>query len=165
MKIDRTKRAFRPSAPPKVTRPKNLEEAAFWPATQLAELIRTKQMSSVELTEMYLSRLKKYNPKLLCAVNITEELAMRQAPEADREIASARYRSPFHRIPYGVKDLAAAKGYPVTWGAAPFKNRIIDQHATVLPRLNAAEPVLLAKLATGELALDDVWFGGQTNNP
>lgn len=164
-KIDRTKRAIRASTPPAVTRPRNLEVAAFWPATQLAELLRTKQVSSVELTEMYLARLKRYNPKLFCAVTITEELAMRQAGEADREIAAGRYRGPLHGIPYGVKDLAAAKGYPVTWGAAPFKSRVIDEDATVVSRLNEAGAVLVAKLATGELALDDVWFGGQTKNP
>jgi Asp-tRNA(Asn)/Glu-tRNA(Gln) amidotransferase A subunit family amidase len=165
IKIDRTKRAFRTSTPPVVARPKNLEEAAFWPVTQLAELIRPKLASSVELTEMYLSRLKRYNSQLFCAVTLTEELAMRQAREADREIASGHYRGPLHGIPYGVKDLAAAKGYPVTWGAAPFKNRIIDEDATVVSRLNDAGAVLVAKLATGELALDDVWFGGQTKNP
>jgi Asp-tRNA(Asn)/Glu-tRNA(Gln) amidotransferase A subunit family amidase len=165
MKIDRTKRAFRTSTAPKVTRPRNLEEAAFWPATHLAELIRTKQVSSVELTEMYLARMKRFNPKLLCAVTITEELGLKQAREADREIAAGKYRGPLHGIPYGVKDLASAKGYPVTWGAAPFKNRVIDEDGTVVARLNEAGAVLIAKLATGELALDDVWFGGQTKNP
>ena len=165
MKIDRTKRPFRASAPPRVTRPSNLEDTAFWPVTQLAELIRTKQVTSVELTEMYLGRLKKYNPKLLCAVTITEDLAMRQARDADREIAANRYLGPLHGIPWGVKDLAAAKGYPTTWGAAPFKNRVIDTDATVVSRLSAAGAVLVAKLATGELALDDIWFAGQTKNP
>ncbi len=165
LKIDRTKRAFRPSASPRVTRPKNLEEAAFWPMTHLAELIRTKQASSLELTEMYLERIKRFNPKLLCAVNVTEELALRQAREADKEIAAGRYRGPLHGIPYGVKDLAAVKGYPTTWGAASFRNRIIDTDATVVARLNVAGSVLVAKLTTGELALDDVWFGGQTKNP
>jgi Asp-tRNA(Asn)/Glu-tRNA(Gln) amidotransferase A subunit family amidase len=165
MKIDRAKRRFRRSASPRVTRPTNLEAAAFWPVTQLAELIRTKQVSSVELTEMYLERVKRFNPKLLCVVNVTEELALRQAREADKEIAAGRYRGPLHGIPYGVKDLAAVKGYPTTWGAAPFKNRIIDTDATVVERLHAAGAVLVTKLTTGELALDDVWFGGQTKNP
>jgi len=164
-KIDRTKRAFRVSAPPRVTRPANLEAMAFWPVTQLAELIRTKQVSSVEMTEMYLARLKRYNPKLLCAVTITEELAKRQARDADREVAEGKYRGPLHGIPYGVKDLAATKGIPTTWGAAPFKERVIDEDATVVSRLREAGAVLVAKLATGELALDDVWFGGQTKNP
>jgi len=165
MKIDRTKRDFRMSAPPQVARPRNLEDLAFWQVTQLAELVRTKQVTSVELTEMYLARLQRFNPKLLCAVTITEDLAMRQAREADSEIAAGRYRGPLHGIPWGVKDLAAVKGYPTTWGAAPFKNRIIDRDATVVSRLNAAGAVLIAKLTTGELALDDIWFGGQTKNP
>ena len=165
MKIDRTQRAFQMSPSPHVSRPQNLEDVAFWAATHLAELLRSKQVSSVELTEMYLHRLKRYNPKLLCVVNLTEDLALRQAREADREIAAGRYRGPLHGIPYGIKDLAATKGYPTTWGAAPFKDRIIDTDATVVTRLHAAGAVLVAKLTTGELALDDVWFGGQTKNP
>jgi len=165
MKIDRTQRAFQMSAAPHVARPQNLEDAAFWPATHLAELIRSKQVSSVELTEMYLHRLKRYNPQFLCVVNLTEDLALRQAREADREIAAGRYRGPLHGIPYGIKDLAATKGYPTTWGAAPFKDRVIDTDATVVTRLHSAGAVLVAKLTTGELALDDVWFGGQTKNP
>jgi Asp-tRNA(Asn)/Glu-tRNA(Gln) amidotransferase A subunit family amidase len=165
MKIDRTKRAFRASKPPRVTRPANLEDVAFWPVTQLSELIRTKQVTSVELTQMYLGRLRRYNPKLLCAVTITGDLALRQARDADRDIASGHYRGPLHGIPWGVKDLAAAKGYPTTWGAAPFKDRIIDADATIVSRLQDAGAVLIAKLATGELALDDIWFGGQTKNP
>jgi Asp-tRNA(Asn)/Glu-tRNA(Gln) amidotransferase A subunit family amidase len=165
MKVDRTKQPFRASKAPRVTRPKNLEDAAFWPVTSLAELIRTKQVTSVELTEMYLGRLKRYNPKLFCVVTLTEDLATRQARDADREIAAGHYRGALHGIPWGVKDLCAAKGYPTTWGAAPFKSRIIDEDATVVARLHAAGAVLVAKLATGELALDDVWFGGQTKNP
>ncbi len=165
IKIDRTKRPMRTSAPEPVNRPNNLEDAAYWPVTQLAELIRTKQATSVELTEMYLARLKRLNPKLLCAVTITEDLAMRQARQADQEIAAGHYRGPLHGIPWGVKDLYAAKGYPTTWGAAPFKNRVIDMDATVVTRLADAGAVLIAKLSTGELALDDIWFGGQTKNP
>jgi Asp-tRNA(Asn)/Glu-tRNA(Gln) amidotransferase A subunit family amidase len=164
-KIDRTKRAMRMSEPPHVTRPKNLEDVAFWTVTQLAALVRTRQATSVELTEMYLARLKRYNPKLLCAITLTEDLGMSQAREADKEIAAGRYRGPLHGIPWGVKDLAAAKGYPTTWGAAPFKDRIIDRDATVVSRLTDAGAVLIAKLATGELALDDIWFDGQTKNP
>lgn len=165
MKIDRTRRPVRMSRPPRLARPKNLEDAAFWPVQHLAELIRTKQVKSVELTEMYLARLRRYNPKLNCVVTLTEELAMGQAREADREIGAGRYRGPLHGIPWGVKDLCAARGYPTTWGAAPFKSRIIDMDSTVVARLHAAGAVLVAKLATGELALDDIWFGGQTKNP
>jgi Asp-tRNA(Asn)/Glu-tRNA(Gln) amidotransferase A subunit family amidase len=165
MKIDRIKRPFRGSAAPHVTRPRNLEDVAFWQVTQLAELIRTRQVTSVELTEMYLGRIKRLNPKLLCVVTVTEDLAMRQARDADKEIAAGRYRGPLHGIPWGVKDIIAAKGYPTTWGAAPFKSRVIDRDATVVSRLSAAGAVLVAKLTTGELALDDIWFGGQTKNP
>src|SRR5580658_8134060 len=165
IKIDRTKRPTRASTPAQVARPANLEDAAYWPVTQLAELIRSKQVSSVELTEMYLARLKRLNVKLLCAITITEDLAMRQARQADQEIAAGRYRGPLHGIPWGAKDLYAAKGYLTTWGAAPFKNRVIDMDATVVARLAEAGAVLIAKLSTGELALDDIWFGGQTKNP
>jgi Asp-tRNA(Asn)/Glu-tRNA(Gln) amidotransferase A subunit family amidase len=165
IKIDRTKRPTRASTPEQVHRPSNLEDAAYWPVTQLAELIRTKQVKSVELTEMYLARMKRLNPKLLCAVTITEDLGMRQARQADQEIAAGHYRGPLHGIPWGAKDLYAAKGYPTSWGAAPFKNRIVDVDATVVTRLAEAGAVLIAKLSTGELASDDIWYGGQTKNP
>jgi len=165
MKIDRVSKPMRPSKPPRVTRPLNLEDVAFWTVTQLAELVRSRQVKSIELTEMYLARLKRYNPKLNCVVNLTEELALRQARAADQEIAAGHYRGPLHGIPWGVKDLCAAKGYPTTWGAAPFKNRVIDEDSTVVSKLNQAGAVLVAKLTTGELALDDLWFGGQTMNP
>jgi Asp-tRNA(Asn)/Glu-tRNA(Gln) amidotransferase A subunit family amidase len=164
-KVDRANRPFRPSEARPLARPKNLEAVAFWPVTQLAGLVRTGQVSSRELTEMYLARLHRHNTKLLCAVTITDEIALRQAGEADREIASGRYRGPLHGIPYGIKDLAATKGVPTTWGARPFKSRVIDEDATVVTRLREAGAVLVAKLATGELALDDQWFGGQTKNP
>jgi hypothetical protein len=114
MKLDRTRRPFRPSPPPRVSRPRNLEDAAFWPVTQLAELLRTRQVTSVELTEMYLARIRRYNPKLKCVVTLTDDLALRQARQADKEIASGHYRGPLHGIPYGVKDLFAVKGYPTT---------------------------------------------------
>ncbi len=165
MKIDRTRRPFRPSAPPRVSRPRDLEDVAFWPVTHLAELIRTRQVTSIELTEMYLARSKRHNPKLKCFVTVTDDLALREARQADKEIAANRYRGPLHGIPWGVKDLFALKGYPTTWGAAPFRDRVIDVDATVVTRLRNAGAVLLGKLATGELALDDIWFAGQTMNP
>src|SRR5262249_15700390 len=164
-KIDRVRRGFQMSAREQVARPRNLEEVAFWPVTRLAELIQTKQVRSVELTEMYIARIKRYNPRLLCVVTITKDLGRGQGHGADKEIAAGRYRAPLHGIPWGIKDLAAVKGYPTTWGAAPFRERIIDTDATVVSRLDRAGAVLIAKLATGELALDDVWFGGQTKNP
>ena len=166
MKIDRTRRPFFPSVPPKrAVRPRNLEDVAFWPVTSLSELVRSRQATSVELTEMYLARAKRYNPKLKCFVTITDDLALREARRADQEIAAGKYRGPLHGIPYGIKDLFAVKGYPTTWGAAPFKDRIIDVDATVVTRLREAGAVLIGKLATGELALDDIWFAGQTMNP
>jgi hypothetical protein len=165
MTIDRVRRGSRPAPSPRVARPKNLEDVAFWPVSQLAALIRTRQATAVELTEMYLGRLKRYDPSLKCVVTLTEDLAMRQARDADREIAAGRYRGPLHGIPWGVKDLCSVKSYPTTWGAAPFKSRVLDEDATVVSKLTAAGAVLVAKLTTGELALDDVWFGGQTKNP
>jgi Asp-tRNA(Asn)/Glu-tRNA(Gln) amidotransferase A subunit family amidase len=165
MPVDRAKREFRPAMPRAVARPANLEEMAFWPVSVLATLLRTRQVTSVELTEMYLARLKRFNPTLRCAVTLTEDRARDQARNADREIAAGRYRGPLHGIPWGAKDIIAVKGYPTTWGAAPFKDRVLDEDATVVSRLDAAGAVLVAKLATGELALDDRWFGGQTMNP
>ncbi|HEY2498452.1 MAG TPA: amidase [Candidatus Angelobacter sp.] len=165
MKIDRTHRPFRASAPPRVQRPPSLEDVAFWPVTKLGALIRTRQVTSVELTEMYLSRAKRYNARLKCFVTMTDDLALREARQADKEIAAGKYRGPLHGVPYGIKDLFAVKGYPTTWGAAPFKDRIIDADATVVTRLREAGAVLIGKLATGELAFDDIWFGGQTMNP
>src|SRR6185312_1055216 len=165
MKIDRTRRTFRASAAPRVQRPPNLEDVAFWPVTSLSVLIRTRQVTSVELTEMYLARAKRYNPKLKCFVTIMDDLAVKEARRADQEIAAGKYRGPLHGIPYGIKDLFAVKGYPTTWGAAPFKDRVIDVEATVVTRLRDAGAVLIVKLATGELALDDIWFAGQTMNP
>ena len=152
-------------APWRLTRPRDLESAAFWPVTHLAELVRTKQVRSIELTEMYLARLKRLNPRLNCVVTLTEERARRQAHEADVEIAAGRYRGPLHGIPWGAKDLLATKGIPTTWGAAPFREQVFDHDATVITRLREAGAVLVAKLATGELAGGHHWFGGRTNNP
>ena len=165
MPVDRTKREFRPAMSRAVARPAKLEDIAFLPITALALLLRTRQVTSVELTEMYLTRLKRFNPTLRCAVTLTEDRARDQAHTADREIAAGRYRGPLHGVPWGAKDIIAVKGYPTTWGAAPFKDRVLDDDATVVSRLDAAGAVLIAKLATGELARDDVWFGGQTMNP
>lgn len=165
MTLDKAKRPFRMSKPPTVRRPANLEEVAFWPATHLAELVKTRQVHSVELTEMYLTRLKKYNPTLNCVVTLTDDLAMKQARKADEEIAAGQYRGPLHGIPWGTKDIVAVKGYPTTWGAPPFKDRVIDLDATVVERLEKAGAILVAKLTTGELAFGHNWFGGRTNNP
>lgn len=148
-----------------IKRPENPEELAFYPVTALAELIRTRQVTSAELTEMYLNRLKKYGPRLECVVTLTEELAREQAKRADEEIAQGKYRGPLHGIPYGAKDLLATKGIRTTWGAAPYKDQIPSEDATVVKKLAEAGAVLVAKLTLGELAWGDVWFGGRTRNP
>lgn len=165
MKIDRVRRPMRWGNVRRLERPADLEDLAFATVRELGELLRTRRVRSVEMTEMYLARMDRLNPVLRCVVTVTRERALRQAREADREIAAGRYKGPLHGIPWGVKDLLAVKGYPTTWGAAPFRDRVVDMDATVVARLDAAGAVLVAKLSTGELALDDVWFGGQTMNP
>ncbi|MDQ7036388.1 MAG: amidase [Anaerolineae bacterium] len=158
-------RSYPMSAQDTVERPANLEDAAFFTVTQLAHLLRSKQVTSVELTQMYLARLKKYNPALQCVVTLTEDLAMQQAKRADEEIAQGYYRSPLHGIPWGAKDLLAKKGYKTTWGAMPYKEQTIDMDATVIQRLESAGAVLIAKLTLGALAYGDIWYGGTTKNP
>jgi Asp-tRNA(Asn)/Glu-tRNA(Gln) amidotransferase A subunit family amidase len=140
-------------------------DLAFLPLHQLAELVRTKKVSSTELTKLSLARLKKYDPALLCAVTITEELALKQAEEADKEIAAGKYRGPLHGVPWVAKDLIAYPGYLTTWGAGHFKEQKLDQRATVATRLDTAGAVLVAKTTLGALAMGDRWFGGMTRNP
>ena len=146
-------------------RPDNLEDLAYASVGTLAYLIRTRQVSSTELTQMYLGRIKKYGPKLACVISLLEDRAMEQAARADREITAGQYRGPLHGIPYGAKDLFAVKGTRTTWGAEPYKDQIIDQTATVIERLDQAGAVLMAKLTLGALAWGDVWYGGKTLNP
>lgn len=143
----------------------NLEELAFLPVTELSELVRRRRVTSSQLTQMYLARLKRYDPVLKCVITLAEDRAIAQARAADAEIARGKYRGPLHGIPWGAKDLLAVKGYKTTWGAGPFKEQVIDQNATVVERLDAAGAVLVAKLTLGELAQGDVWFGGMTKNP
>ncbi|HZS03422.1 MAG TPA: amidase [Blastocatellia bacterium] len=143
----------------------SLEDLAFCTVTQLSELVRTKKVSPVELTKMYLGRLKKYGPKLLCVVTLTEELALKQAEEAEQEIKRGKYRGPLHGIPCGVKDLFATKGIKTTWGAEPYREQMIDYDSTVVERLRAAGAVLVAKLSMGALAQGGRWFAGMTRNP
>lgn len=142
-----------------------LEELAFQPVAVLARLLATRQVSSAELTRMYLDRLRRYDPLLECVITLTEERALAQAERADREIAAGRYRGPLHGIPWGAKDLMAVAGYPTTWGAMPFRDQVVPEDATVVRRLDEAGAVLVAKLAVGALAWGDVWFGGTTRNP
>ena len=145
--------------------PANKDELAFYTIGQLAELLRTKQITSVELTKFFIDRLKKFDPTLHCVIKFTEERAFRQAKIADEEIAAGKYRGLLHGIPFGVKDLLATKDYKTTWGAVPYKDQMIEEDATVIKKLEEAGAVLIAKLSMGALAWGDVWFGGKTRNP
>jgi Asp-tRNA(Asn)/Glu-tRNA(Gln) amidotransferase A subunit family amidase len=164
-KLDRIERTFRASTPPAIHRPANLEEVAFWPLAHLAQLLKTRQVTSVELTRMYVARLERYNPLLNFVVTMTGDLGMRQAEQADREIAAGKYRGPLHGIPWGCKDIIAVPGYPTQWGSGAFKGQTFEAEATVPRLLREAGAVLVAKLTTGELASGDQWFGGRTNSP
>ena len=172
--------AFRPSRPRKALyRPKtkfrfgqvdpaqfkSVEDLAFATVPQLAELIRTRRVTSTELTKMYLGRLKRYGPKLLCVVTLTEDLALKQAAAADADLKHGKYRGPLHGIPWGAKDLFATKGIKTTWGAEPYRDQMIDYDSTVVERLNEAGAVLVAKLSMGALAQGARWFAGVTRNP
>jgi Asp-tRNA(Asn)/Glu-tRNA(Gln) amidotransferase A subunit family amidase len=157
--------AFRPPAAPRVRRPANLEDAAFWSVTQLAQLMRARQVTATELTQMYLARLKRHNVALNCVVTVTEARALEEARQADRELANGTYRGLLHGLPYGVKDIIAARGYPTTWGAPPLEQQTFDEDAAVVQKLRAAGAVLVAKLSTGEFAFGDQWARGRTNNP
>jgi len=165
MKVPTEVRPFRSTRPRGVVRPARLEEVAFWPLTHLSELIRSGQVSSLDLTGMYLDRLKRHGPTLECVVTLTEELALDQARRADEELAVGRYRGPLHGIPWGGKDLLSVRGYRTTWGAKPFEDQVFDEDATVVRRLEVAGAVLVAKLTLGALAMGDYWFGGRTRNP
>lgn len=145
--------------------PASDDEIAFLPAHRLAALIKARSLSSARLTDIYLARLKRLNPILLCAVTIMEEQARAEAAKADAEIKAGRYLGPLHGLPYGLKDLFSTRGVPTTWGAADFENRIIDEDAEIVVRLRKAGAVLIAKLATGLFAQNDQWFRGRTNNP
>jgi Asp-tRNA(Asn)/Glu-tRNA(Gln) amidotransferase A subunit family amidase len=146
-------------------RPSTPEDLAFAPLTELAALVRARRVSSVELTRLYLERLRRHGDDLKCVVSLTEELALQQAERADRELAAGRYRGPLHGIPWGAKDLLSVPGYPTTWGAKPFESQVRPETATVVSRLEAAGAVLVAKLSLGALAWGDVWYGGKTLNP
>lgn len=165
MTVDRTQRPFRVSPERGLKRPATLEDVAFWPVRDLAELIRTKQVTSVELTRMYLDRLHRLNAKLNCVVTFLDQSGLEQAAQADREIAAGNYRGPLHGLPWGAKDIIAVKGYPTTWGSAVYRDRIIDVDASVVEQLRDAGAVLIAKLTTGEFAHGDRHHLGQTRNP
>jgi Asp-tRNA(Asn)/Glu-tRNA(Gln) amidotransferase A subunit family amidase len=142
-----------------------IEDLAFEPVSTLAALLASRQVSSTELTAMYLRRLKRHDATLHCVVTLTEDLAMQQAAAADRDIQAGRYRGPLHGIPYGIKDLFAAKDVLTTWGALPYANQVFPYDSTAVARMREAGAVLVAKLSTGELAVGDLWFRDRTRNP
>jgi Asp-tRNA(Asn)/Glu-tRNA(Gln) amidotransferase A subunit family amidase len=160
------RKPFRASAAgPDPEVPANLEDLAFLPVTQLGRLLRSGKVRSVDLTRMYIARLRRLDPVLHAVITYTEERAMERAAAADREIAAGKIRGPLHGIPWGAKDLLSVRGYPTTWGSVPYKDQVLPEDATVVERLDRAGAVLVAKLAVGELAWGDVWFGGMTRNP
>lgn len=145
--------------------PRNDEDIAFASVTELSHWIETRQLTSARLTEIYLARLARFNSTLRCVITLTPDLARAQAKQADDEIAAGKYRGPLQGIPWGAKDLLDTAHIPTTYGAEPFRNRVPEKNAVVVDRLNAAGAVLVAKLSLGALALNDIWFGGQTMNP
>jgi len=154
-----------PSETAAIDRPASDDDLAFAPVSELAALLRTRRVSSVELTKLYLDRLRRYDATLQCVINYTESTALRLAESADREIAAGRYRGPLHGVPWGAKDLLAYPGFKTTWGAKPYENQVREEKATVAAKLDRAGAVIVAKLSAGALAWGDVWFGGTTKNP
>ena len=153
------------SEPQNVQLPTNREELAFYTVRQLAVLLQTKQITSEELTQFFIQRLKTYDDTLACVITITEEAALAQARQADRDIQTGNYKGLLHGIPYGAKDLFATKQYKTSWGAMPYKDQSFDYDATVIKKLEEAGAVLVAKMTLGALAMGDVWYGGKTRNP
>ncbi|WP_405412518.1 amidase [Maribacter sp. Asnod1-A12] len=151
--------------PENIALPSKKADLAFYSIPQLASLIKNKKISSFDLTEFFIARLKKYNPILECTITITEEMALEHAKKMDAELAAGNYRGILHGIPYGVKDLMAVEGYKTTWGAEPYRNQQIYMTASVVQKLQDAGGVLVAKLVSGSLARGDVWFDGKTKNP
>lgn len=165
MQFDMKQQPLRLSPQKDVKLPENPDDLAFYTVRELGELLRTRKVTSTQLTKLALERLKKYDPQLHCVITLTEDLALRQAARADSEIAAGKFRGPLHGIPYGAKDLLAARGYKTTWGSAPYKNQVIDIDATVIGKLEKAGAVLVAKMTLGELAWGDVWYADTTRNP
>ena len=164
-KFDQKQKPIKFSDYSKTKMPAKIEDLDFYTIGELAHLLKTRQVTSTQLTKMYLERLKKYGHMLHCVITLTEDRALAEAKKADEEIAKGKYRGLLQGIPYGVKDLLSTKKYKTTWGAAPYKDQLIDEDATVIKKLENAGAVLCAKLSMGELAMDDVWFGGMTRNP
>ena len=160
-----TQNAIEWKLPANVEMPADISKLAWYSVADLSVLIRTRKISSLALTRFFLARLKKYSDTLHCVITFTENRALEQAAQADKEISAGKYRGPLHGIPYGIKDLFAVEGYKTTWGAAPYKDQVRNETATVVKKLDEAGAILLAKFSLGSLAMDDVWFSGQTRNP
>jgi Asp-tRNA(Asn)/Glu-tRNA(Gln) amidotransferase A subunit family amidase len=156
---------FVPAPAASLPLPKNDEDIAFATVAELSRWIHARRLTSERLTGIYLDRLQRFNPTLRCVITLTKDHALEQARQADREIAAGRYRGTLHGIPWGAKDLLDTANIPTTYGAEPFRHRVPKTDAAVVERLNAAGAVLVAKLSLGALALNDIWFGGQTMNP
>ena len=165
VKLPQGGNSFTRTADPGVDLPANDDDIAFAPVHQLSRWIESRKLTSTRLTEIYLTRLQRFSPKLRCVITLTSEHALAQAKQADAEIAADKYRGPLHGIPWGAKDLLDTANIPTTWGAEPYRNRVPTVDATVTQRLNEAGAILVAKLSLGALALNDIWFGGQTMNP
>ena len=165
MKLPTNQKMINWNVPKNVQLPKNKNELAFYSIAQLASLLRSKKISSVELTKFFIERLRKHSDSLQCTISITEDLAIKQAAAADAEIKTGKFRSILHGIPYGLKDLFSVKGTTTTWGAAPYKTQTIEEDAFVYTQLQKAGAVLIAKFTLGALAMGDYWYGGRTKNP
>jgi len=165
MKISKEKPEFQSSDYSETKLPENINDLAYYSIGELAYLIQNKKITSVKLTELYIQRLKKYAPQLHCVITYTDSLAMAQALKADEEITAGNYKGLLHGIPFGIKDMYATKNYKTTFGSAPYENQYIDEDATIVKKLREAGAVMIAKLSLGELAMDDIWFGGLTRNP
>ncbi len=165
MKFETVQKNILWNIPQNISVPLNKNELAFYNILQLASLIKNKKITSVDLTKFFIQRIKQFGDSLQCVISVTEDIAMQQARQADDEIAKGKYRGPLHGIPYGLKDLFAVKGTKTTWGAAPYKEQLIDEDSYVYTKLNEAGAVLVAKFTLGSLAMGDWWYGGRTKNP
>ncbi len=165
MKFDKKQLPVHFTLPDGVKLPANKNDLAFYSIPQLASLLKNKKITSVDLTRFFLNRLKQYGDTLQCVIELTEDIAMKEAAQADKEIASGKYRGLLHGIPYGLKDLFSVKGTRTTWGAEPYKDQVIDENSYAYQKLKGAGAVLVAKLTLGALAMGDYWFGGQTKSP
>jgi len=165
MKLETIQQPVKFSAYDNVIMPDNTDGLAFYSVGELGALIKSRKVTSVQLTRMYLDRIKKFAPKLECVITVTEDYAMKHAQTADDEIAAGNYKGPLHGIPFGIKDLLSTKEFKTTWGSNAYKDQMLDEDAEVVKRLESAGAVLTAKLTLGELAMGDVWYGGTTKNP